>query len=273
MLVPAVEERVADRRLVQNITPPHPSGSGPSPSAPEYPWPEPCRLPKAASIVATSTLPAPVFSAATSAAEPSWVSVSVPRSGAPAPRSSRLATIVALSRARVVTQSVTAPGISAKLRPARRRVPGRSVALRDRRRVDRLVLHVARRVRFDAPDPGDHPLGVVAGEHLLVHVEEQLAVALLDGPGGAAVARVGDVPMGVVVVGERVLAVPVERPLAGRLGQTGHLLRVHAVRQLLRRRRHLERRARPRRHALDRAWTPAPRRPAATARARPAARA
>ena len=71
--------------------------------------------------------------------------------------------------------------------------------------------------RDDRAEPERPPLGVVAREHLLVHVEEQLALAVLElhaaRPGPAA-RGVDDVPVAVVVVAERVLAEPVERRLA-----------------------------------------------------------
>ena len=71
--------------------------------------------------------------------------------------------------------------------------------------------------RHDRAEAERAPLGVVAGEHLLVHVEEQLALAVLElhaARAGAPARRVDDVPVAVVVVGERVLAEPVERRLA-----------------------------------------------------------
>jgi hypothetical protein len=61
------------------------------------------------------------------------------------------------------------------------------------------------------------PVGVVAREHLLVHVEEELALAVLEHALAArardAAARVDEVPVSVVLVGEQVLAQVVERRL------------------------------------------------------------
>ncbi len=75
--------------------------------------------------------------------------------------------------------------------------------------------------RPHAGEPQGQALGVVAGEHLLMHVEEDLPLAVLGlgrpgrigGVRGAA-ERIDHVPVGVVLVGERVLPVPFE-PVAG----------------------------------------------------------
>ena len=86
----------------------------------------------------------------------------------------------------------------------------RVVALGDRGRV--------RRVRLYRAEARGEPLGVVAREHLLVHVEEQLALPVLAGRAAAAVGHaahgVDDVPVLVMLVRERVLAEPVDLPLA-----------------------------------------------------------